>query len=64
MTNKHTNSNIHILTLNVQGVCDKCKQQRLFQWAKQQKAKVLFLQETHLTAECYEKFNRQFHRQY
>ena len=60
MANKCKQSNIHILTLNVQGVRDKCKQQRLFQWAKQQKANVLFLQETHLTAETYEQINRQF----
>ena len=57
---KTENSNIHILTLNVQGVRDRNKQRRVFEWAKQQKANVLFLQETHLTTDLFDKFNQQF----
>ena len=54
------NSKIHLLTLNVQGVRDKNKQARLFQWSKQQKANILFLQETHITKDIQLSFDRQF----
>ena len=54
------NSNVHILTLNVQGVRDKNKQKRVFEWAKQQKANILYIQETHLTTDCISNFDQQF----
>ena len=41
--------NLHLLTLNAQGIRDKNKQRRFIEWCKQQKADLLFLQETHLT---------------
>ena len=57
---KNYSTNIHLLTLNVQGVRDKNKQARLFQWGKQQKANILFLQETHITNDIQQNFDRQF----
>ena len=53
-------SNLHILTLNVQSVRDRNKQKRVFEWAKQQKANILFIQETHLTADIISSFDQQF----
>ena len=50
----------HLLTLNVQRVRDKNKQARLFQWSKQQKANILFLQETHIMKDIQHSFHRQF----
>lgn len=54
------NTNIHILTLNVQGVRDRNKQKRVYEWSKQQKASILFLQETHLTDDTCRAFDQQF----
>lgn len=53
------NTNIHVLTLNVQGVRDRNKQKRVYEWAKQQKANILFLQETHLTDDTFQTFDQQ-----
>ena len=53
-------SSVHILTLNVQGLRDKNKQKRVFEWSKQQRANILFLQETHLTTDIIQNFNNQF----
>ena len=47
--------------LYVQGVRDKNKQARLFQWSKQQKANILFLQETQITKDIQHSFDRQFY---
>ena len=57
---KTESSNVHILTLNVQGIRDRKKQKRMFEWSKQQKASVLFLQETHLTPDLLSNFEQQF----
>ena len=57
---KSDKSNLHILTLNVQGVRDRNKQKRVFELAKQQKANILFIQETHLTADITSSFDQQF----
>ena len=54
------NTSLHILTLNVQGIRDKNKQRRLFEWCKNQKADVTFIQETHLTPELFSSFDRKF----
>ena len=54
------NANIHLLTLNVQGVRDRNKQRRVYEWSKQQKASILFLQETHLTDDTFQTFDNQF----
>ena len=54
------NTSLHILTLNVQGIKDKNKQRRLFEWCKNQKADVTFIQETHLTPELFSSFDRKF----
>lgn len=55
-------SNVHILTVNVQGLRDKNKQKRVFEWSKQQRANILYLQETHLTTDIIQNFNNQFNR--
>ena len=52
------NKSLHLLTLNVQGIRDKNKQRRFIEWCKQQKADLLFLQETHLTPELFHSFER------
>ena len=52
-------ANIHLLTLNVQGVRDRNKQRRVYEWSKQ-KASILFLQETHLTDDTFQTFDKQF----
>ena len=44
-----TCSDLHILTINTQGLRDKLKRNRFYQWVKQQKAKIIFAQETHFT---------------
>ena len=43
--------NIHLISLNAQGLRDRSKRLRLKQWLTQQKTDVLFLQETHFTTE-------------
>lgn len=43
------NDIIHFVSLNCQGLGDKQKRQRLIQYLKEQKAHVVFLQETHFT---------------
>ena len=40
---------LHLCSLNCQGLGQKEKRQRLFQWAKNQKTHILFAQETHFT---------------
>lgn len=55
-----TSKNLHLLTLNVQGIRDKNKQRRFIEWCKQQKADLLFLQETHLTPELFQGFERKY----
>ena len=42
-------NNLHIITLNVQGWIDKNKRYRFYQWIKNQKCNIIFLQETHFT---------------
>ena len=40
-------NNLHICTANVKGLRDKQKRLRLYQWIKNQKCKIFFIQETH-----------------
>ena len=40
---------LHLCSLNCQGLGQKEKRQRLFQWAKNQKTHILFAQEAHFT---------------
>jgi exodeoxyribonuclease-3 len=40
---------IHLISLNTQGLRDKAKRLRLLQWLNQQRANIVFLQETHFT---------------
>ena len=44
-------NNLHITTINTQGLRDKQKRNRLYEWVKQQKAKLVLVQETHFTEE-------------
>lgn len=53
-------TNIHILTLNVQDERGQNKQERVYEWTKQRKANILFLQETHLTADTFQTVDQQF----
>ena len=52
-----TMDHIHLLTINAQGLRDKQKQNRFYTYIKQQKANVIFIQETHLTQELEPIFN-------
>ena len=49
---------MHLLTLNVQGLRDKQKQERFYTYIKQQKANVIFIQETHFTQELENTLNQ------
>jgi exonuclease III len=40
---------MHLCSLNCQGLSQKEKRQRLFQWTENQKTHILFAQETHFT---------------
>ena len=40
---------LHILTINVQGLCEKQKRDRFYSWIKQQKGNIILAQETHYT---------------
>ncbi len=42
---------LKILSLNVRGIRNKEKRKSIFSWIKNQKAKIVFLQETHVTKE-------------
>jgi exonuclease III len=42
---------LHLLTINAQGLRDKTKRHRLYEWCKQQHPDILFIQETHFTNE-------------
>ena len=50
-------SGLHLLTINAQGLRDIEKQNRFYTYIKQQKASIIFIQETHLTQEIENKFN-------
>ena len=55
---------MHSLTLNVQGLRDKQKQERFYTYIKQQKANVIFIQETHFTQELENTLNQKHKWQY
>ena len=42
---------LHLISLNVQGLRDKCKRLRLIQWLLHQKADIILLQETHFSSD-------------
>jgi len=44
-------ADLNCLSLNVKGIRDKIKRKSIFKWCKDQKADVVFLQETHVTSE-------------
>lgn len=50
----------HLITLNVQGLRDNQKRLRLLQWIKEQRADVIFLQETHFTPDIVSRVNSDF----
>ncbi len=49
---------IHCITLNVRGLRNGEKRKCVFEWAKLQKADVLMLQETHMTADMVDQVNK------
>ncbi len=51
-------SKLHCVTLNVRGLRDKVKRKCIVEWAKQQKADVLMLQETHVTDDIVNEFDK------
>lgn len=53
-------NNIHILSLNAQGLRDKTKRGRMLQWLMQQNANILFVQETHFTDELSNLIRKEF----
>ena len=42
---------LHLITLNVQGLRDKLKRNRFYEWVKNQKANIILAQETHFSNE-------------
>ena len=42
---------LHLITVNVQGLRDKQKRNRFYEWSKNQKANVILVQETHFSDE-------------
>ena len=60
MSQRNNNSNIHIVSLNTQGLADRIKRARLIQWVKQQQANIVFLQETHFSSQMVNDINNQF----
>lgn len=55
-----TSYNLHICSLNCQGLGNKEKRQRLKEWSKCQKENILFLQETHFTKEIVPTLENEF----
>ena len=52
-------TDLHIITLNVQGLRDKNKRFRLYEWLKCQKFHIILLQETHFTTEIINTFKNE-----
>jgi exonuclease III len=50
-TQKKLIPTLHLLTLNAQGLRDKMKRQRVYEWCKHQNSDIVFIQETHFTNE-------------
>ena len=53
-------SQIHICSLNVQGLLNQDKRQMLIQYAKQQKIDIFFLQETHFNRNISDTLENEF----
>ena len=51
---------LHICSLNCQGLGQQEKRQRLFQWAKNQKCNILFVQETHFVKDTLNNMKQEF----
>lgn len=52
---------LHICSLNCQGLGQRDKRERLYQWIKNQKCDILYAQETHLIKHSQCLLNDQFH---
>ena len=55
-----TANNLHLISLNVQGLREKSKRLRLNQWIIQQQTDIAFLQETHFTNDVIKTLNIDF----
>jgi len=53
-------NHIHFVSLNVQGLRDRYKRLRVLQWLKNQKAYIVFLQETHFTEDIIDIISQDF----
>lgn len=51
--------NLHICTANVKGLRDQQKRFRFYQWAKNQKAQIIFIQETHFDKNLEKTLNKE-----
>ena len=51
MSNTNSEKIVHLISLNAQGLRSSLKRARLKEWIFQQKATIVFLQETHFTTE-------------
>ena len=54
------NSSLHICSLNCQGLGQKEKRQRVFQWTQHQKCNILFVQETHFIRENIDMIKKEY----
>ena len=51
---------LNVLSLNVRGICDLNKRKSIFTWARNQKADIIFLQETYNTPDVFDSWKFQW----
>lgn len=51
---------IHCITFNTQGLREKQKRNRFYQWVKEQKANIVCIQETHFTKQIIKFINTEW----
>lgn len=56
-------NHLHLCTLNTKGLGDKNKRLRLYEWIKEQKVKIIFLQETHFDNKLIENIKQETKRE-
>ena len=61
MVKSATRDILHLVSANVQGLRDREKRARFKEWTLQQKANIVFIQESHFTADIMSAVTRDFH---
>ena len=60
MTKTYNKDSVHLISMNAQGLGNINKQARFREWIKQQKAHIIFVQETHFTLNIETQLNQSF----